>query len=65
METGQEKAEIDAILNLLSHCQTSLGVGSNVKGHAVVCVADYTAKQTEPESTALPRRYRVSKIGPL
>ena len=38
METGQEKAEIDAILNLLSHCQTSLGVGSNVKGHAMVCV---------------------------
>ena len=38
MEIGQEKAEAVAILNLLYHCQTSLGVGSNVKGHAVVCV---------------------------
>ena len=61
---NRKKAEIVVILNLFSHYQTSLGVGSNVKGHAV-CVVDYTAQQTGPESTALPRRYRLSKIGPL
>ena len=27
-------------------------------------VIDYTVQQTGPESTALPRRYRLSKIGP-
>ena len=67
MEVGQEKAEIAAISKLLSPCQTSPRVGSNAinKGHAVVCVIDYTAQQTMPESTALPRIYRLSKIGPL
>ena len=64
MEIGQEKAEIVAILNLLSDCETSLGVGSSVEGRAVICVKDYTTQQTGPESTALPRRYRLSKIGP-
>ena len=62
MEIGQEKAEIVAIFNLLSHRHTSLGGGSIIKGHAVVCV---TTQQTGPESTALPRRCRLSKIGPL
>ena len=50
MEIGQEKAEVLAILNLLSHCQTSLGVGSNVKGHAVVWVIDYQGMQQNKRS---------------
>ena len=65
MEIGQENAEIVATLNLLSPGRTSVGVGSDVRGHAVVCVIDYTAQQTVPESTALPRRYRRSNFGPL
>ena len=42
MEIGQENAEIVATLNLLSPGRTSVGVGSDVRGHAVVCVIDYS-----------------------
>ena len=42
IEARQEKAKMVAILNLLPPCQTSVGVGSDVRGHAVLCVMDYS-----------------------
>ena len=66
---GKKTAKIVAILNLLPPCQTSLGGGSkceracNALCYGLYCC--YIEQPTVREPTALPRRNRLSKIGPL
>ena len=64
VEIGQEKSKIVAIFNPFPPCQTSLGVGSKrERACSAWCYGLYCTTVREP--TALPRRNRLSKIGPL